>query len=327
MFSLLFRRWYAAVPAFLVAGALTALTYTGVAVKYQSQSTLSMLNSPDASAVAPHLGNPFLSFDGSLTPTADFLARRLSSDQSIADLQARGVTEAPAAKLADNASGPFVTLTLTGTNPAHILASMKIFDDYAAEQLRVMQQDPRSSLATDALIRSAVIVPPQAPVAQSKSKYEAVAAVGAVSMVAAFLSVVGIDTALAKRGAKRPGRTRRLSASTEVAEADGPRTRPQPRVRTRSTVSESTEIESTEIPNADTQDTETQNAETQNAETQTLRVRSTGLDTAEPASRHGDYWDRAPEYVPFDDLSGEDLSDEHLTGEDLAVAERDSGKS
>ncbi len=218
MFRLLIRRWYAAIPAFLLAGALTALAYTGIAVTYQSQSTLSMLNSPDASAVAPHLGNPFLSFDSSLTPTADFLARRLSSDQSAADLRARGVTETVGAKLADNASGPFVTLIVTGTDQAHVLASMKTFDDYAAEQLQVMQQDPKAPLSTSSLIRSAVIVPPQTPVAQSKSRIEAVAAVAAVSTVAAFLSVVGIDAALARRR----GRRARRAAAEATAATDSP---------------------------------------------------------------------------------------------------------
>ena len=205
MFRVFTKRWYVALPAVLMALALTAYTYSGIATEYLSQSTLSMLNSPSASLVAPHLGNPFLSFDSSLTPTADFLARRLSSDQSAADLRARGVTESVTAALATNASGPFVTLTVTGTDKAHVLTSMQAFDDYAAQQLQTMQQDPKDPLQTSTLIRSVVIVPPRTPVAQLKSKVENVVAVAAGALVLAFLMVFGFENAAARRAARRAG--------------------------------------------------------------------------------------------------------------------------
>src|SRR5207253_5569352 len=87
----------------------------------------------------------------------------------------------------------------------------------AAEQLQVMQQDPKAPLSTSSLIRSAVIVPPQTPVAQSKSRIEAVAAVAAVSTVAAFLSVVGIDAALARRRGRRARRAAPVATDSPEA--------------------------------------------------------------------------------------------------------------
>src|ERR1700738_3948141 len=107
LFRVVGRRWYVALPALIFAAVLPVLAYTSIATKYQSQSTISLLNAQQSAALSPHLGNPFLTFDSSLTPTADFLARRLGSSQSGADLAARGVTEVVTAKLADNAAGPF----------------------------------------------------------------------------------------------------------------------------------------------------------------------------------------------------------------------------
>ena len=203
LFRVVGKRWYVAIPALIVALALPALAYTSIAAKYQSQSTISLLNAQQSAALAPHLGNPFLTFDSSLTPTADFLARRLSSSQSGGDLAARGVTEVVTAKLADNAAGPFIALTVTGTDKAHVFASMQIVDDYAAEQLRVIQTASAPNLQPGALIRSTVIVPPQAPVSQVKSKIEEVAAAGVVGFGMAFLAVFGFENLATRRAARR----------------------------------------------------------------------------------------------------------------------------
>ncbi len=212
---LIAKRWYIAVPSIVVGAALPAAAYTSIPTKYQSESTLSLLNSSAASDVAPHLGNPFLSFDSSLTPTADFLARRLSTSQAAQDLLALGVTETTSAKLADNASGPFVTLTMTGTDKAHTMQSMQIFDKYASDQLQQMQTTGVGNLPTDSLIRSVVIVAPQDPVPQMKSKYEAVAGAGAAGMILAFLAVFGYDNVATRRTVKQAagtgGRTRRAA--------------------------------------------------------------------------------------------------------------------
>lgn len=228
---LIAKRWYVAFPSLIVGAALPAAAYTSIPTKYQSESTISLLNSSAASDVAPHLGNPFLSFDSSLTPTADFLARRLSTSQAAQDLLALGVTEATSAKLADNASGPFVTLTMTGTDKAHTMQSMQIFDKYAADQLQAMQTTGVGSLPTDSLIRSVVIVAPQDPVPQMKSKYEAVAGAGAAGMILAFLAVFGYDNIATRRTAKQGaapgsgGRSRR-SAEPEDDFDDEPGTEP-----------------------------------------------------------------------------------------------------
>jgi hypothetical protein len=215
MLRVMLRRWYVAIPALIVAVALPAAAWSAIATKYLTTSTISLLNSPAASSANLRTGNPFLAFDSSLTPMADFLARRLSSDQSGADLLARGVIDPAAAGLAPNASGPFLTLTVTGKDPAKVLTELKTFDQYAIDQLAVIQTSSTPTpLPPSSLIRAVVVVPPQQPTTSKKTKYEDVAGAGVVSMAILFLSVFGSEALALRRARNRTaGPHRRLSGA------------------------------------------------------------------------------------------------------------------
>src|SRR3954464_6142088 len=95
-------RWYITAPGALLAILLIVSAYVLVPMKYQSLSTLALINSPRP-LTAPGNGNPFLTFESSLTATADFLARSLSSEAAAKELKGMGVTEEYTAALADNA--------------------------------------------------------------------------------------------------------------------------------------------------------------------------------------------------------------------------------
>src|SRR5882757_457792 len=101
IFRVMRRRWYVLLPGLLLTAALGAAVLLLVPVKYQSQSTVVLLNSQKATAA--YDGNPFLSTQTSLTGMADSLARNLDSDASIKDVKAQGLTGTYQAKLADNA--------------------------------------------------------------------------------------------------------------------------------------------------------------------------------------------------------------------------------
>ncbi|MFI1095641.1 chain length determinant protein [Streptomyces sp. NPDC020917] len=180
------RRWYVLLPGVLLTVALTAGAYLKVPVTYTSQSTVVLLNSQKATKAFD--GNPFLSSQISLNGMADSLARNLNSDAAVAHLKAQGATAATTAKLADNAVGPLLWLTASGTDKRAVLAADKLFTAYAAERLEQFQT--QQSVTSQAMIRMATIVPPQNPVAQTKTRYEylALAAVAGVvvSLVATF---------------------------------------------------------------------------------------------------------------------------------------------
>jgi hypothetical protein len=208
------------VPALLMAIALPAVAWFAVPPKYTSTSTISLLNSQAASSGTGRTGNPFTAFDNSLTGLADYLARTLDSDQSMADLATKhGVTDLAAAELAPNASGPFITLTITGKDPNQILTEMQAFDQFAIDQLAAIQTNTsdalKAPLPANVLVRAIVMVAPQKPVASMKSKLEDVAGAGVGGMVVLFLAVFGSEALAIKRG-KPPTVPRRTNVSARA---------------------------------------------------------------------------------------------------------------
>ena len=223
MLRVMLRRWYVSIPALIVAIALPAAAWTMISSTYQTTSTISLLNSSAASSANQRTGNPFLAFDSSLTPMADFLARRLSSDQSATDLAARGVVDQASAELAPNASGPFLTMTVSGKNQNQVLTELQTFDQYAIDQLAAIQTSVNSSLPSNTLIRAVVVVPPQKPTTSMKKKFEDVAGAGVFGMGILFLAVFGSEALALRRARESAGPTRRRIATASAnAERRGP---------------------------------------------------------------------------------------------------------
>jgi Chain length determinant protein len=192
IFRVMRRRWYVLLPGLLLTAALTVAVALVVPVSYQSQSTVVLLNSQKATVA--YDGNPFLSTQTSLTGMADSLARNLNSDVSIGELKSRGLTGTFEAKLADNAQGPLMWLTVTGTDKAAVLASDRVLTAYAKERLEQFQK--QQSVAPKAMIRMTTIVPPQNPAAQTKTRLEYLVMAGCLGLV---LSLVAVFTVEARR--------------------------------------------------------------------------------------------------------------------------------
>lgn len=168
IFRVMRRRWYVLLPGLLLTAVLAGGAYVTVAKTYSSQSTVMLLNSEKATQEFD--GNPFLSSQTSLTGMADSLARNLNSDTSVSDLREQGATGTTNAKIADNALGPLMWLTATGTDPDQVLRTDKLLASYAEKRLDQLQDD--QSVKTEAKIRMTVIVPPQTPTAAVKSRTE-----------------------------------------------------------------------------------------------------------------------------------------------------------
>lgn len=197
-------RWYVMVPLLLLTIALTVGVDRSIPTKYQATSELSLLASQSATAgtdKVPGTGNAFLSFDTSLNDTADFLVRRLGSNDAATDLKNLGVTETYAVALAANAQGPFMTLTVTGTNPEHVLTSMNTLTTYTARQLEAVQA--QAGVRPVDMIRSMVIVPPGPPTPQTKTKVQDVLGVAIGGLVLSFLSTFVVENIQASRRRRR----------------------------------------------------------------------------------------------------------------------------
>ncbi|MQY14382.1 hypothetical protein SRB5_45480 [Streptomyces sp. RB5] len=179
------RRWRVLVPLLLLTGVLVGGLGYVMPTSYQSQSTVALVNSRKGSEGD---GNPFLTMPPSLTGMADNLARNLNSDASARELRSRGLTQSYETKIADNALGPLLWLTVTGTDAVAVRKSGEILTAYAAERLEQFQAD--QSVRPEAMIRMTTVVPPQQPVAQTKTRTQYMVMLGAlgfaVSLAAAF---------------------------------------------------------------------------------------------------------------------------------------------
>jgi hypothetical protein len=218
IFRVMRRRWYVLLPGLLVTAGLVVGVLALVPVTYQSQSTVVLLNSQKATKA--YDGNPFLSTQTSLTGMADSLARSLNSDVSLRELTSRGAKGTFEAKLADNAQGPLMWLTVTGTDKASVLASDKVFTSYAKDRLDQFQK--QQSVAPKAMIRMTTIVPPQNPAAQTKTRLEYMVMAGLLGLV---LSLVAVFYVEARRRPRTPAGPDEPARPEEPAE---PVTAPEP---------------------------------------------------------------------------------------------------
>ncbi|MFI8535769.1 chain length determinant protein [Streptomyces aquilus] len=215
IFRVMRRRWYVLLPGLLLTAGLVFGVTRVVHVTYQSQSTVVLLNSQKATVA--YDGNPFLSTQTSLTGMADSLARNLNSDDSLRELKSRGAKGTFEAKLADNAQGPLLWLTVTGTDKASVLSSDKILTAYAKERLEQFQQD--QSVASKAMIRMTTIVAPQTPVAQTKTRLEYMIMAGGAGLV---LSLVAVFYVEARRRQRRPDAPEEAETTDQDPAADVP---------------------------------------------------------------------------------------------------------
>ncbi|MGW0205797.1 Wzz/FepE/Etk N-terminal domain-containing protein [Streptomyces sp. NPDC003233] len=214
IFRVMRRRWYVLLPGLLLTAGLTVAVALLVPVTYQSQSTVVLLNSQKATMA--YDGNPFLSTQTSLTGMADGLARNLNSDGSVRELKSRGATGTFEAKLADNAQGPLMWLTVTGTDKTAVLASDKILTAYAKQRLDQFQQ--QQSVAPKAMIRMTTIVPPQNPVAQTKTRLEYLVMGGCLGLVLSLVAVFYVEARRRPQRSARPKEPAQPTAGEPVAE-------------------------------------------------------------------------------------------------------------
>lgn len=217
--AVLRRRWYVMGPLTLLGLLAGAQLYESVPVAYQSQSSVALLDSTAVAALAPAFGNPIANAGGSLVVTADVLIRTLSGADAARDLHGLGVSDPYTVGFAANASGPMLTLTVTGTDRDKVLKETSALTAFAGEQLNALQAAAKVQPAY--FVQTAPVVLPQTPKPQLKARYQQVLAVIIAGVVAGFISSFVAESLLGARRRRR-----------EAAAEDG-RARTQVRRRTR----------------------------------------------------------------------------------------------
>ncbi|WP_405578396.1 O-antigen ligase family protein [Streptomyces sp. NBC_01190] len=185
LLGVLRRRWYLMGPLTLLSLLAGGYLYTSVPVVYASQSSISLLDSSAVAKLAPTFGNPISNAGGTLVGTADVLIKTLQSADSARDLGNREVTDPYTVGFAANASGPLLTLQVSGKGRDKVLKETETLTAFAGEQLRALQSAARVS--PQYYVTAAPIVLPQTPVSQLKSRYQYVASVVIAGTMSGFL--------------------------------------------------------------------------------------------------------------------------------------------
>ncbi|MFI9380533.1 hypothetical protein [Kutzneria sp. NPDC052558] len=199
------RRWYVAVPAFLLAVAAAGGIYLTVPVTYTSTSVL-VLDQPLAGGSLPALPtdkgtitNPLLNFDQGLNNAAAIVIQALNTPEVAAALGA-SPTGDPSYKVTNGSTnqqeqivaGPFVFVEGDSRDPqaAQDIAKRcveRVKQELAGRQ-QVLNAPPQTFITVD------VAVQPTTPVAQRGNKTRAAAVAVAMGMVAALCAAYAFES-------------------------------------------------------------------------------------------------------------------------------------
>ncbi|WP_042364337.1 O-antigen ligase family protein [Streptacidiphilus neutrinimicus] len=199
------RRWYLVVPICVVSLLAGGYLYRTVPVSYESESSISLLDSTDVAKLAPTFGNPISNAGGSLIVTADVLIRTLQSADAARSLQDLGVTDTYKVGFAVDAPGPLLTLSVTGVGRTRVLDETTTLTRFAGQQLHALQL--QADVPTAFQVQSTPVVLPQQPVSQLKTKMQDVAGTVIIGFTSAFLLCFVVDAVSRARRARR-GETR-----------------------------------------------------------------------------------------------------------------------
>ncbi|MEO3807827.1 hypothetical protein ABGB17_02355 [Sphaerisporangium sp. B11E5] len=147
------RRWPVTVALLVATVAATFGAYLAIPWQYESKATVVFLSS--RKGAQPVGGNPWLAFDGSLTITAEVIARGMSDERTMQKLKEQGNTAEFTVGLAQDSRGPLLDITATAPDPKIAQSTMEALAALSAQRLTEMQQ--KSSIMPDATIRAEMV--------------------------------------------------------------------------------------------------------------------------------------------------------------------------
>jgi capsular polysaccharide biosynthesis protein len=156
--------------------------WTKISGPYQSSSQVVFLASQQTSK--PNGNNPYLSFDDTLSTTADIVRRQVLDPRIVAALAARGFTDTYDIEDDPLGIGPVLDITATGPTKAGAMATQAAVTAEVQNQLQELQTD---LLAKDQITSMVVTSTPKATLMVSKKARPVVAV-----LVVGFLLILAI---------------------------------------------------------------------------------------------------------------------------------------
>jgi hypothetical protein len=203
----IWRRWW------ILSLVLFLLTVTGASAtllrsrSYQASSTVILLASRSAAKL--NGGNPYLSFNPSLTLAADAVSREVAAPQTAAALAGRGFRDAYTVALAPyttNTTGSVLVVTVTGNSKVAVERMMHAVTGEVSVELAQLQVQSQKGVPTHNRIRTATLsYTPQAALNVSQTA-RPVVTLTVVGLLLSFGIPVAADGLLARR---RPARRHR----------------------------------------------------------------------------------------------------------------------
>jgi hypothetical protein len=211
--TVLLRRWYVALPAFLLTLTAAYGVYTQIPVEYSSTTVMVLTVPPSGSYRPPNpknpnpLINPLLNFDGGLNMTASILVQVLNTKE-VADQM--GIL--PGAKTTYKVnnghpnpelliSAPFVVIEGKSPSPQDARSIVVRLSERAKVELKRRQQ--MLSAPTETYINLNAMVTPTDPQPERGGKIRSAAAVFALGVAAALGASFGTESVLT-RPRRRP---------------------------------------------------------------------------------------------------------------------------
>jgi hypothetical protein len=204
--GVLLRRWYVAVPVFVVAIGVAGGVYLKVPTQYESTGTI-VLTAPTAGGVtsinpaqAAGPGNPLLDFEGSLTITTQLLIQSLSSPtvaQQIAD--EGGVSTYQAGD--GETGGPFVVIIADANSAQEAELTVSLALKFAQSELDARQKNLNAPPST--YIGTQSVVSPTSSTTKIGGKVRAAGVALVLGIVLSLAAAYGIESYLTSRRRRR----------------------------------------------------------------------------------------------------------------------------
>ncbi|MEU4830706.1 hypothetical protein [Streptosporangium sp. NPDC023615] len=217
------RRWYVALPTFLLSLGAAVGVYTTIPTPYVSNAVLVLTIPPSGGSLPSDptrpngLTNPLLNFDQGLSMSASMLIQVISTPESTRALgvQPEGETTFTVTNGGTNPEamdgGPFVYIEGKSMSPDGARDIVTRVRDRARTELAARQRELNAPPAT--YIAMSEMVPPTEPMPQRGGKSRGAAAALLLGVLASLASVFSLESFLAARARRRGDRRPVPSAS------------------------------------------------------------------------------------------------------------------
>ncbi len=196
-FAVVLRRWYVAVPGFLLACALAVGVFSIIPPTYESKVQLLLVPPNIPTSPGAGLSNPYLNFGPGLLTTADILSVSETSQDAAKRVAATGGRSLYKVARDQNTSGPVIDVSATDKDAGAAAKTASVVVKQLTTDLNSAQQKAGAPQST--WIKAQVLTQSPTPKKLLKSAIQASLAVGLGGIFVTVLAAVLLERRALKR--------------------------------------------------------------------------------------------------------------------------------